>query len=160
MYLREMGAVALLTRESEVEIARRIERGQRAVAKALSRSPLIIHKIMALGEEVRRGVVAVRDVITFSDPLISEELAEERKEDLLRTVDEISKHYRKAVQIRQKLLAVPRGTKPKLHRHLRWEFARTTIRVSRLVRGVKFNTTVIRQLIDCIRSAVDELKPL
>src|SRR5881628_1692316 len=52
MYLREMGAVALLTRESEVEIARRIERGQRAVSKALSRSPLVIHKILALGEDV------------------------------------------------------------------------------------------------------------
>ena len=53
MYLREMGAVALLTRESEVEIAKRIERGQRAVSKALSRSPLVIQKILALGEEVR-----------------------------------------------------------------------------------------------------------
>src|SRR4249920_4087615 len=63
MYLREMGAVALLTRESEVEIARRIERGQRAVSKALSRSPLVIHKILALSEDVRRGAVAVRDVI-------------------------------------------------------------------------------------------------
>ncbi len=85
MYLREMGAVALLTRESEVEIARRIERGQRAVSKALSRSPLVIQKILALGEDVGRGAVAVRDVITFSDPLISEELAEERKEELTRS---------------------------------------------------------------------------
>src|SRR5205823_11052039 len=58
MYLREMGAVALLTRESEVEIARRIERGQRAVSKALSRSPLVIHKILARSEERRVGNVA------------------------------------------------------------------------------------------------------
>src|SRR5438876_411006 len=160
MYLREMGAVALLTRESEVEIARRIERGQRAVSKALSRSPLVIHKILALGEDVRRGTVAVRDVITFSDPLISEELAEERKDELTRAIDEIGKGYKKALQIRQKLLAVPRGTKPKLHRHMRWEFSRATIKVSRLVRGIKFNSAAIRQFIDCIRSAVDELKPL
>src|SRR5882724_9122245 len=160
MYLREMGAVALLTRESEVEIARRIERGQRAVSKALSRSPLVIHKILALGEDVRRGAVVVRDVITFSDPLISEELAEERKEELTRAVDEIAKYYKKAQQIRQKLLAVPRGTKPKLHRHMRWEFSRTTIKVSRLVRGIKFNSGMMRQFIDCIRNAVDELKPI
>ncbi len=160
MYLREMGAVALLTRESEVEIARRIERGHRAVAKALSRSPLVIHKILALGEDVRRGTVAVRDVITFSDPLISEELAEERKDELTRAVDEIGKYYKKALQIRQKLLAVPRGTKPKLHRHMRWEVARTTIKVSRLVRAIKFNSVVMRQFIDCIRGAVDELKPI
>jgi len=160
MYLREMGAVALLTRESEVEIAKRIERGQRAVSKALSRSPLVIQKILALGEDVRRGVVAVRDVIVFNDPLISEDLAEERKAELLRTIDEIAKLYKKALHVRQKLLAVPRGSKPKLHRHIRWEFGRTTVKVSRLVRGIKFNTTLIRQFIDCIRSAVDELKPL
>ena len=160
MYLREMGAVALLTRESEVEIAKRIERGQRAVSKALSRSPLVIQKILALGEDVRRGVVAVRDVIVFNDPLISEDLAEERKAELLRTVDEITKLYKKALHVRQKLLAVPRGSKPKLHRHIRWEFGRTTVKISRLVRGIKFNGTLIRQFIDCIRSAVDELKPL
>jgi RNA polymerase primary sigma factor len=160
MYLREMGAVALLTRESEVEIAKRIERGQRAVSKALSRSPLVIQKILALGEDVRRGVVAVRDVIVFNDPLISEDLAEERKAELLRTIDEMVKLYKKALHVRQKLIAVPRGSKPKLHRHIRWEFGRTTVKVSRLVRGIKFNTTLIRQFIDCIRSAVDELKPL
>jgi RNA polymerase primary sigma factor len=160
MYLREMGAVALLTRESEVEIAKRIERGQRAVSKALSRSPLVIQKILALGEDVRRGAVAVRDVIVFNDPLISEDLAEERKAELLRTVDEITKLYKKALHVRQKLLAVPRGSKPKLHRHIRWEFGRTTVKISRLVRGIKFNSTLIRQFIDCIRNAVDELKPL
>ena len=160
MYLREMGAVALLTRESEVEIAKRIERGQRAVSKALSRSPLVIQKILALGEDVRRGTVAVRDVIVFNDPLISEDLAEERKAELLRTTDEITRLYKKALHVRQKLLAVPRGSKPKLHRHIRWEFGRTTVKISRLVRGIKFNTTLIRQFIDCIRGAVDELKPL
>jgi RNA polymerase primary sigma factor len=160
MYLREMGAVALLTRESEVEIARRIERGQRAVSKALSRSPLVIRKILALGEDVRQGTTAVRDVIVFSDPLISDELTEERKTELLRAIDEIAKFHRKALQVRQKLRAVPRAAKPKLHRHMRWEFGRASIRISRLVRGVKFNFSLIRQFIDCIRAAVDELKPV
>jgi len=160
MYLREMGAVALLTRESEVEIAKRIERGQRAVSKALSRSPLVIQKILALGQDVQNGVITARDVMVFNDPLISEELTEERKVELTRTIDEIEKHHKKVLQIRQKLLAVPRGTKPKLHRHMRWECSRATIRVSRLVRGVKFNVATIRLFIDTIRNAVDALKPL
>jgi RNA polymerase primary sigma factor len=160
MYLREMGAVALLTRESEVEIAKRIERGQRAVSKALSRSPLVIQKILTFGEDVRRGTTVVREVIVFSDPLISEELAEERKTELLRVIDEIARLYKKTLQVRQKLRAVPRGAKPKLHRHMRWEIGRAVIKISRLVRSVKFNITLIRQFIDCIRAAVDELKPL
>ena len=54
-YLREMGTVPLLSREGETEIARRIERGQHTVMKALSRSPLVIQEILDLAEEVRRG---------------------------------------------------------------------------------------------------------
>ena len=57
MYLREMGTVPLLTREGEVEIARRIERGQKTVLKALSRSPLVIQEILATGG---RGASAAR----------------------------------------------------------------------------------------------------
>jgi RNA polymerase primary sigma factor len=48
MYLREMGTVPLLTREGEVEIAKRIERGQNRVLKALSRSPIVIRELLAL----------------------------------------------------------------------------------------------------------------
>src|SRR5437667_7106150 len=57
MYLREMGTVPLLTREGEVEIAKRIERGQKAVLKALSRSPLVIQEILVMAEDVDRGTV-------------------------------------------------------------------------------------------------------
>ena len=56
MYLREMGTVPLLTREGEVEIAKRIERGQLRVLKALSRSPIVIREILAMGEDLKRGV--------------------------------------------------------------------------------------------------------
>ena len=79
MYLREMGAVPLLTREGEVEIAKRIERGQNTMLKALSRSPLVIQKILGMGEEVERGTLAARDLIQISDPLVTDESLEEKK---------------------------------------------------------------------------------
>ena len=60
MYLREMGTVPLLTREGEVEIAKRIERGQLRVMKAISRSPIVIREILALGEDLKRGVRNVK----------------------------------------------------------------------------------------------------
>ena len=67
MYLREMGTVPLLTREGEVEIAKRIERGQLRVMKALSRSPIVIREIVALGEDLKRGVRNVKEVVVFDE---------------------------------------------------------------------------------------------
>ena len=65
MYLREMGTVPLLTREREVEIARRIERGQKTLLKTLSRSPLVIQEILWMAEEVERGTLSIGDVVTI-----------------------------------------------------------------------------------------------
>src|SRR2546425_3169471 len=65
MYLREMGTVPLLTREGEVAIARRIERGQMRVLKALSRSPIVIHELVAMGEDLKKGVRSIKEGVTF-----------------------------------------------------------------------------------------------
>jgi RNA polymerase primary sigma factor len=160
MYLREMGSVPLLTREGEVEIAKRIERGQNIVLKALSRSPLVIQKILAMGEEVEHGSLSARDLIQISDPLVTEETLEEKKREFLSAVEEISRIYKKVLQCRQKLLAVPRGMKPKQHRRLRWELGRLTVKIGRQVRVIKFQSLVLKHLIDCIRCAMEEVKPL
>jgi len=160
MYLREMGAVPLLTREGEVEIAKRIERGQTVVLKALSRSPLVIQKIIGMGEEVERGALAARDLVQISDPLVTDKTLEEKKLEFLAAVEEVEKLYRKVQQGRQTLLAVPRGIKPKQHRRLRWELGRLTVKIGRQLRAIKFQSIVLRHLIDCIRSAVEEVKPV
>ena len=55
MYLREMGTVPLLTREGEVTIAKRIERGQLVVMKSITRSPIVIKELIAVGEDLRKG---------------------------------------------------------------------------------------------------------
>jgi RNA polymerase primary sigma factor len=160
MYLREMGSVALLTREGEVEIAKRIERGQNAVLKALSRSPLILQSIMALGEDLRANVPVALESVHLSDPAPDEENpSEDKKLQVIRTIDEIERLYRKWMQLRQRLLSVPR-TKVKQHRRMRWEMARTVIQASRLARSIKFSSTALRQFIDLIEKAVDDLKPL
>ena len=82
-YLREMGTVPLLSREGETEIARRIERGQNTVMKALSRSPLVIQEILDLAEEMRRGVIPPRDVVLIGDPLIMDDAAEESGQEFI-----------------------------------------------------------------------------
>jgi RNA polymerase primary sigma factor len=78
MYLREMGTVPLLTREGEVEIAKRIERGQMRVLKSLSRSPVVIREIVALGEDLKRGVRNVKEVVTFDEEELTEDVVQAR----------------------------------------------------------------------------------
>ena len=160
MYLREMGTVPLLTREGEVEIARRIERGQATVLKSLSRAPLVIQEILALADEVARDTISARDIVQIADPILSDELVDEARQQFMQITEEIERQYKKVLQARQKLQAIPRGIKPKQYRHQLWELARLMIKTSRLVRTVRFQSPVIRMLIDRVRAAVEEFKPV
>jgi len=160
MYLREMGTVPLLTREGEIELAKRIERGQDAVRKSLSRSPRIAREILNLGEDLARSAVAVGDILLLPDVVVNEESVEIQKEEILQAIEEVGRTYWKAQQFRQKLLAIPRSMKPKQHRALRYCLARTTVRISRLIRSIPFSSQVQRKLVDCVRHAVEEFKPL
>ena len=78
MYLREMGTVPLLTRAGEVEIAKRIERGQLTVLKVLSRSPVIVREIITLGDQLKRDPSVIKDILQFSDEELTEEKIEEK----------------------------------------------------------------------------------
>ena len=160
MYLREMGTVPLLTREGEVEIARRIERGQNTVLKALSRSPLVIQDILAMAEQMERGTLSIRDVVTIGDPILNDEIFATERAEFTRIAEEIARLYHKAQQCRQKLMAIPRGMKPKQYRRLLWDLNRLVVKTSRQVRLIKFQSCVLRQFIDHIRAAVEEIKPL
>jgi RNA polymerase primary sigma factor len=159
-YLREMGTVPLLSREGETEIARRIERGQNTVMKALSRSPLVIQEILDLAEEVRRGAISARDVVVLADPLMIEEPTEESGQELIAMAEDAARHFKKFQQLRQKLSAIPRGLKPKQHAHLLWETHRTRVRVSRRIRTVRFQGSILRHFAAQIRAAVEEMTPV
>src|ERR1035441_10185653 len=74
IYLPYLGTVPLLTREGEVDIAKRIERGQLRVLKALSRSPIVIRQILAIAEDLKRGVRSIKEIVVFDEEEMTEEI--------------------------------------------------------------------------------------
>ena len=106
MYLREMGTVPLLTREGEVEIAKRIERGQMRVLKAISRSPIVIREIAALGEDLKRGVRNVKEVVIFDEEELTEEVVQARVKATVARTDALVKHQKKIAQLEEKQAAI------------------------------------------------------
>jgi RNA polymerase primary sigma factor len=160
LYLREMGSVPLLNREREIEIARRIERGITRIRRTLSRCPLVILEIIRIGEEVRTGIVPAREVLQCSDPLPSDEVWDAVAAELFGACDELSVLRKKFLQLRQKLVAVPRQSKPKQNRRLRWELGRLAVGISRIACAIRFQNPVLKELTAKLSAAVDEIRPV
>jgi RNA polymerase primary sigma factor len=160
MYLREMGTVPLLTRDGEIELAKRIARGQSAVSRALARSPIIIREVLAFVEEVQADPERTRELLTLPELLATDESIDVPAQQLLATLADIEKNYRKSQQIRQKMQAVSRSLKPKSHRALRWGLARTMVVISRLIRSLALSTETRHSLGARLRRAVEDLRPI
>jgi len=160
LYLREMGSVPLLNREGEIGIARRIERGQTRARRILARCPLIIQATISLGEDVRTGAVDVRDILQFNDPIPTDETYENAMRELLAACDDLVKLRKKFLQLKQRMVAVPRHSKPKQHRRMRWEMARLAVEISRRACGVPLQNQAVKDLIFKLRAAVDEVRPI
>jgi RNA polymerase primary sigma factor len=160
MYLREMGTVPLLTREGEVEIAKRIERGQMRVLKAISRSPIVIREIAALGEDLKRGVRNVKEVVVFDEEELTEEVVQARVKATVARVDALVKHQKKIAQLDEKLATPAVKAKVKEARRLRWSIAREKVYISRIVRELKYTALERKRLLDKVNKTVDTMRTL
>src|ERR1700722_2580736 len=162
MYLREMGTVPLLTREGEVEIAKRIERGQNRVLKAISRSPIVIREVAALGEDLKRGVRNVKEVVIFDEEELTEEVVLTRVKATVAKTDTLVKHQKKVAQVEEKLEAISPANKAKVKeaRRLRWAVGREKVLISRIVRELKYTALERKRLLDKVNKTVDTMRTL
>ena len=159
MYLREMGTVPLLTREGEVEIAKRIERGQMRVLKAISRSSIVIREIVALGEDLKRGVRNVKEVVVFDEEELTEDVVQARVRATVTRIDLLLKHQKKIALLEEKQAGGGK-TSAREARRVRWAIAREKVYISRIVRELKYTGLERKRLLDKVNKTVDTMRTL
>jgi RNA polymerase primary sigma factor len=161
MYLREMGTVPLLTREGEVAIAKRIEKGKKTVLKALSRSPVVVAEILRYGQNLREGGLNVKTLVTFSEDEITEAVYKARVDGVLSRVDEITELEEEAWKIRKRLqTAKKRKKESPEYKKLLSQLARYRIPIARHIQSLELNVQTYERLVDVIKNAVDRIVAL
>jgi RNA polymerase primary sigma factor len=156
MYLREMGTVPLLTREGEVAIAKRIERGQLLVLKTITRAPLILKELLQVGEDVRNGSRSIKEIVQFDDEELTEEKIEQKTKETLKQIDKVAKLYLVAIKQAAKLDKIPRSKK-RPYLRARYTLARTRVEMSNRFRELDFNPLEKKRLIEKIRQTVERV---
>ncbi|TDI12480.1 MAG: RNA polymerase sigma factor RpoD [Acidobacteria bacterium] len=158
MYLREMGTVPLLTRQGEVEIAKRIEKGQKVVIKALSRSPVVVGEISKYGEKLRENGLSIKHLVQMSDEESADGVLEKRRKSVLKRIDEITVMEAEAAKVRKQLEKSKKESKK--YKRLLSQLARYRIPMARIVRDLELVSQVHQKLVEGIKQAVDRIVTL
>ena len=160
LYLREMGVVPLLTREGEVAIAKRIERGQLKTQKSIARSPIAVRELLKIGEELEAGKANIREIVNFQEQaeLSGEEdkdKADEYRSWTVEGIQNINKLYKLGLKEWDKLraeLKATRGKKSKKLTRLRRKVARIRLEIAQEIGRLNLTERARQRLINAIRS--------
>src|SRR5215510_11637097 len=158
LYLREMGVVPLLTREGEVAIAKRIERGQLKTQKAIARSPIAVREVLKIGEDLENGRINIRDTVTFSEQAEltgDEDKAEEYRAWTIEGIQNINKACRVGLKELEKLRLEQketRGKKSKKLLRLKRRVARIRLEIAQEIGRLNLTERARQRLINSIRA--------
>ena len=158
MYLREMGTVPLLTREGEVEIAKRIEKGQKTVIKALSRSPVVVAEIISFRDQLKKHELSIKNFVQFQEEELTEEILNKQRQKILRRINEINGLEAEAAKIRKQLIRSKKNSRG--YKRLLSQLARYRIPMARSVRDLDLTELIHNELVGVIKGAVDRIVAL
>ncbi|PYS22327.1 MAG: RNA polymerase sigma factor RpoD [Acidobacteria bacterium] len=164
LYLREMGVVPLLTREGEVAIAKRIERGQIKTQKAIARSPIAVAELVKMGEELAALKLNIREVVTFSEQAElagEEDKAEEYREWTIEGIERINRLFKNTLKEWAKLRTetkITRGKKTKKLTRLRRKVGRLRIEIADEIGRLNMTERSRQRLINAIRNVQKEVR--
>jgi RNA polymerase primary sigma factor len=147
LYLREMGNISLLTREGEIAIAREIERGEKSIITALSKTRLVLNQVLSLEEQIKTNLLIFLEMFDLSDDEITEDKLEEKKEEVLSKIKKIRILCRK-------LDKIPTTKKYNIAR------GRIIVKMSRLIRELNVRPSERERIIDSLRANLRKINDL
>ena len=156
MYLREMGTVPLLTREGEVEIAKRIERGKKAVMRVITRTPMAAQEVARLAERLAAGELTVRDVVIFNEEEVTDEKIAAKIKQTLKLTSAVAEAHAEYLKYREKFVEI--GKREPKYVRAKWKLARLRVRMSLSIQRIEFAEPVKRRLVERLRESVERIR--
>jgi RNA polymerase primary sigma factor len=164
LYLREMGVVPLLTREGEVVIAKRIERGQIKTKKAITRSPIAVEELLRIGEDLEEERANIRDIVIFSEQAEltgDEDKADEYLKWTVEGIQNVRKLYKVGLKEWEKLRVeqkITRGKKSKKLLRLKRKVSRARLEIAQEIGRLNLTERARQRLINSIRAVHKEIR--
>jgi RNA polymerase primary sigma factor len=161
VYLREMGSVPLLTREGEVNLARKMERGKLRMQKAISRSPLVQSAVYGFAEQIRKGLEDIDAFVDLGPTDIEEGSAADvkRRNEVKETFNAYLAAEKKLQQTADKFAAVPANNK-KLRKKWAGKVVRAKVELSKALRGIPFLSVRWKEFVRAIEKTAEEMSVL
>jgi RNA polymerase primary sigma factor len=157
VYLREMGCFSLLNRQGEIDLARRMERGKLRTEKALSRSPLVWNRALAIHEDVRKAKARLEDFVAITGA--SDAAKDKTRGETSRAFSRFARLHRNLIEVEEKIAATPKRH-VNLLAALRSSVPRLKVNLSRELRGIAFLPPRWREFRELLAAAIDEIGQL
>jgi RNA polymerase primary sigma factor len=158
MYLRKMGSVSLLTREGEVEIAKRIEDGEKEVLDAVLHSSIAIKEIIQIGERLKKGKMRVREVIRDAPDEDDETFDEQgRTEQVVKLIDKIRRLDRENEHFNELMGSKTRKVSDGKRKEYRDAIGRNEAAMAETLSEVKLNKRQIERIIENLKKLIERV---
>jgi len=154
MYLREMGQVSLLTREGEVEIAKRIEEGEALVARVIVKTPIAFKEVVTLGERHQKGQISVAEITKDYDEEEGSEAEERHRERVVALIEEIKTRYERFMALRDEAAAATKTKRKPLDK----EMESLKAEMGDLMNQIRLKDYQIAKIVDRLKELAKQVK--